>query len=90
MHNAAMVNIQIRDVSESVRDTLAEVAQSRGQSMQVYLRSLLEEDARRATNIALLNRLRSTGGGYVSMPAETAREIDEIRADRDRRNADSE
>jgi hypothetical protein len=41
MYNAIMVSIQVRDVPEQVRDTLAEVARSRGQSMQAYLLSLL-------------------------------------------------
>jgi len=81
-----MVNIQIRDVSEQVRDTLAETARARGQSMQVYLRSLLEEDARRANNIALLKRVRAMGGGYVSAPGETAEELAAIRGERDQRN----
>jgi len=82
-----MVSIQIREISEQVRDTLAEVAQSRGQSMQTYLRNLLEEDARRANNVALLRRVRSVGGGYPAEPEDAARELDEIRAERDRRNA---
>jgi hypothetical protein len=82
MYTAGMTNIQIRDVPEQVRDTLAEMARARGQSMQVYLRHLLEDDARRANNAALLNRVAGLGGGYVSEPGETAREIDAIRAER--------
>ncbi len=81
-----MVNVQIRDVPEQVRDVLAEVARSRGQSTQSYLRSLLEEEARRAGNTALLDDVRAVGGGYAAQPDETAREIEEIRGDRDRRN----
>lgn len=81
-----MANVQIRDVPDQVRDTLAEVARSRGQSTQAYLRNLLEEEARRASNSALLNRVRSVGGGYAAEPGETAREIEGIRNDRDRRN----
>lgn len=82
-----MVSIQIRDVPERVRDTLAEVARSRGQSMQAYLHDLLEEDARRASNIASLKRLRAMGGGYVATPGETAGELDAIRAERELRNS---
>ncbi|HLI36288.1 MAG TPA: hypothetical protein VKV80_02965 [Streptosporangiaceae bacterium] len=85
-----MVSIQIRDVPESVRDTLARVARSRGQSMQAYLRELLEEDARRTANVALLKQVRAAGGGYRGTPGETARELEEIRAQRDLRNAGSE
>ncbi|MQA84064.1 MAG: hypothetical protein GEV03_05385 [Streptosporangiales bacterium] len=82
-----MVNIQIREVPDQVKDTLAEAARARGQSMQVYLRNLLEEDARRAGNVAMLKRLRGMGGGYVAASGETAQELDLIRAERDRRNA---
>jgi hypothetical protein len=81
-----MVNIQIRDVSEQVRVALTQAARSRGQSMQVYLKCLLEEEARRATNVALLDRLRAMGGGYAGAPGETARELDAIRGGRDLRN----
>jgi antitoxin FitA len=87
MYNAVMVSIQVRGVPEQVRDTLAEVARSRGQSMQAYLLALLEEDARRARNVMLLKRVRETGGGYVAVPGETARELDAVRAGRDQRNA---
>jgi CelD/BcsL family acetyltransferase involved in cellulose biosynthesis len=86
MQNACMVSIQIRDVSEQVRDTLAEVARSQGQSMRVYPRNLPVESARRAANIALLKKVRSIGGGYVAESGEIAREITTIRAKRDRRN----
>jgi hypothetical protein len=77
-----MVSIQIHGVPKQVRDSLAELARSRGQSMQVYLRNLLEDDARRANNMTLLNQLAATGGGCVSEPGETARELDAIRAGR--------
>ena len=87
MYNACMVSIQVRDVPEQVRDTLAKVAKSRGQSMQAYLLALLEEDARRAGNVMMLKQARETGGGCVAAPGETARELDAIRARRDRRNA---
>jgi hypothetical protein len=89
MYNAIMVSIQVRDVPEQVRDTLAEVARSRGQSMQAYLLSLLEEDARQARNVILLRQVRETGGGYVAGAGETEAELDTIRAERDQRNADA-
>jgi plasmid stability protein len=81
-----MVNIQIRDVPEQVRDVLAASARAHGQSMQAYLRHLLEDDARRAGNAALLRRAKNAGPGYVAAPGETASEIAEMRAERDRRN----
>lgn len=83
-----MVSIQVRDVPEQVRDTLAELARSRGQSMQTYLLGLLEENARQARNVMLLRQVRETGGGYVAAAGETAAELDAIRAQRDQRNAD--
>src|SRR5436309_14738865 len=86
MYNDAMVSIQVRDVPEQVRDTLAQVARSRGQSMQAYLLALLEEDARRARNVMLLKQVRETGGGYVAAPGEPAGGLDAIRAGRDRGN----
>jgi len=87
MYNAVMVSIQVRDVPEQVRDTLAEVARSRGQSMQAYLLALLKDDARRARNVMLLKQVREMGGGYVAAPGEAAVELDAIRAGRDQRNA---
>jgi antitoxin FitA len=86
MYNDCMVSIQVRDVPEQVRDTLAEAARARGQSMQAYLLSLLEEDARRARNVMLLRQVRETRGGYVAAPGEAAEELDAIRAERDQRN----
>jgi hypothetical protein len=81
-----MVSIQVRDVPEQVRDTLAEVARSRGQSMQAYLLGLLEEDARRARNLVLLRQVRAAGAGYAGAPGESAAEIGAIRGERDLRN----
>jgi antitoxin FitA len=89
MYNAVMVSIQVRDVPEQVRDTLAEVARTRGQSMQAYLRGLLEEDARRARNVVLLRQVRTAGAGYVGAPGESAAELGAIRDERDLRNCDS-
>ena len=86
MYNACMPNIQVRDVPEQVRRTLASAARSKGQSMQAYLLALLEEDARRASNVALLKRVRETGAGYVAEPGDTAAEMAAIRSERDQRN----
>jgi hypothetical protein len=82
-----MVSIQVRDVPEQVRDTLAEVARSRGQSMQAYLLGLLEEDARRARNLVLLRQVREAGPGYLGVPGESAAEIGAIRGERELRNS---
>ena len=81
MYNAIMVSIQVRDVPEQVRDTLAEVARREG-IHAAYLLSLLEEDARQARNVMLLRQVRETGGGYVAAAGETEAELDAIRAER--------
>lgn len=51
--------------------------------MRAYLRGLLEEEARRASNMALLRRLSALGEGYDAEQGEAAQEIDRIRAERD-------
>lgn len=81
-----MVNIQVRDVPEQVRDALAEAARTRGQSMQAYLRNLLEEDAQRADNVRLLREVADMGGGHVAGADDAASELASIRSDRDERN----
>ena len=73
-----MVALQIRDVPDDVRDRLAELARSRGQSLQAYLLALVTRDADRANNLALLSRFadrtddnRATSAG----PADVAEQI---------------
>lgn len=77
------MNIQVRDVPEQVRDALAEAAKAKGQSMQTYLKNLLEEDAQRINNVVLLQRLEAVGGGYVGSASDAADEIAALRAQRD-------
>lgn len=81
-----MVNIQVRDVPEQVRDAFAEAARTRGQSMQAYLRNLREEDAQRADNVRLLREVADMGGGHVAVADDAASELAAIRSDRDERN----
>ncbi|WP_335986026.1 FitA-like ribbon-helix-helix domain-containing protein [Glycomyces sp. MUSA5-2] len=80
-----MVNIQVRDVPEELRNTLAAEAKERGQSMQAYLLTLFEEAGRRTRAIAMLRRLDSMGGGYSGPGSDAVEEIAEQRAERDRR-----
>src|SRR6266508_3602400 len=56
MHNACVVALQIRDVPEDVRDALVAQAKARGQSLQAYLLELIETQARRLRNTAVLDR----------------------------------
>jgi antitoxin FitA len=51
------VALQIKDVREEVRDALAARAAARGQSMQVYLRDLLEREFRAERNKRLFESL---------------------------------
>lgn len=85
-----MVNIQVRDVPEDLRNTLATAAKERGQSMQAYLMTLLEEAGRRTRSVAMLRRLDSMGGGYAGTDSDAVSEIAEQRAERDRRNMGEE
>jgi hypothetical protein len=60
-----MVAIQVRGVSDEVRDALAGEADRRGVSLQVFLSEVLEREAASARNLAWLrdvaSRQRPTG-----------------------------
>lgn len=73
------VLVQIRDVDESVRDTLKARAAARGQSLNSYLRALLTETARRPSRVDTLARIDRR----VETSARSAVEI--VRAERDAR-----
>jgi antitoxin FitA len=51
------IALQIKDVREEVRDAIAARAAARGQSMQVYLRDLLEREFRAERNKHLFDSL---------------------------------
>lgn len=74
-----MVAVQIRDVPDDVRDTLAAQARRRGQSLQAYLLDLVETDARRARNAAVLDRLGRGRDGTRSRPGEIAAQVEQQR-----------
>lgn len=80
-----MVALQIRDVPPEVRDTLVERARGRGQSLQGLLLSLVEDEARRAGNVAVLNRFGGRSDGSRVSSSETADELDELRTAHDHR-----
>ena len=87
MHNACMVAIQIRDVPKDVRDALVIQAKARGQSLQSFLLELVETQARRARNSAILGRFADRSDGTRSLPGETAADLADERAQRGARNA---
>ena len=51
------VALQIRDVPEEVRDAIAEIAASRGQSMQAYLLEMVGREAQVLRNMKEFERL---------------------------------
>ena len=75
-----MVALQIRDVPEDIRDALAAQAKARGQSLQSYLLELVETQARRLRNTAVLDRFAGRSDGSRSLPGETSAELAEQRA----------
>ncbi len=77
-----MVALQIRDVPEDVRQTLAEQASARGQSLQAYLLTLVVDEARRASNLAVLGWFVDRTDGSRLTVAESTRTLDKARAER--------
>lgn len=82
MYYACMVALQIRDVPKEVRDVLAERARARGQSLQAFLLSMVEAEARRAQNVSVLARFAGRTDGVRTEPGETAAELAADRAGR--------
>lgn len=80
-----MVALQIRDVPDDVRDSLAGLAAARGQSLQSYLLALVTDEARRSINLALLGRFGARQDGSRLSPAEVVEALDQARAERDTR-----
>jgi len=82
MHNACMVALQIRDVPEEVRDLLVAQAKARGQSLQGYLLALVEREASRSRNAAILGLFDGRSDGARALPGETAADLAELRRTR--------
>jgi plasmid stability protein len=78
-----MVALQIRDVPDDVRQTLAERASRRGQSLQSFLLKLVTDEASRAANVAILTRFENRNDGSSMSAADAALAIDQARAERD-------
>lgn len=79
------VALQIRDVPEDIRDALADLARSRGQSLQAFLLALVQREARFARNLALLSQFDGRDDG-VSDSTSVTDVLDQVRAERDTRN----
>jgi len=78
-----MVALQIRDVPDDVRQTLAEQASRRGQSLQSFLLTLVTDEASRSANVAILARFADRNDGSALSSAEMIHTIDHARAERD-------
>ena len=78
-----MVALQIRDVPDDVRDTLAELARVRGQSLQAFLLSMVVNEARRSANAALLAGFSDRSDGSQLTPTDIVTALDEARSERD-------
>jgi antitoxin FitA len=85
MYIACMVALQIRDVSEQVRDLLAREARARGQSLQAFLLEIIEREAGYVRNVELLNQFGGRAEGRGHDPAVAVRAVHEARNERDAR-----
>jgi antitoxin FitA len=73
------IALQIKDVREEVRDAVAARASARGQSMQTYLRELLEREFRAERNRQLFDGLAP----HRSLSLEVDEVVDDIRHGRE-------
>jgi hypothetical protein len=80
-----MVALQIRGVPEEVRDALAERARARGQSLQAFLLALVDDEARRAGNLSLLERFADRADGSRLTAEEATDAVAQARAEREQR-----
>lgn len=78
-----MVAFQIRDVPDQVRQTLAARARARGQSLQAFLLSLVEAEARRSANLTLLDEFARRDDGSRLPASEATDALERARGDRD-------
>jgi len=78
-----MVALQIRDVPDDVRQTLAEQAAARGQSLQAFLLALVTDEARRSSNMAVLELFGARQDGSQLSTAQVTEALDQARAERE-------
>lgn len=77
-----MVALQIRDVPDEIRQTLADRAAARGQSLQSFLLTLVTDEARRSSNLAMLERFGGRQDGSQLSTTQATEALDQARADR--------
>ena len=79
-----MTTLQIKEVPENIRDTLAAEAKRQGRTMQSLLFELLTEAAGRARNTAILAQFAHRTDGYRSDGSDdTVELIRQARSERD-------
>lgn len=78
-----MVALQIRDVPDDIRQTLADRAAARGQSLQSFLLTLVTDEARRSTNLALLEHFSGRQDGSQLSMTQVTEALDLARAERE-------
>lgn len=69
-----MPALQIRNVPNEVRDTLAAQARAHGQSMQRYLLAIVEREAATARNKAVLDEIAA----WPSSPSEASCTVEDV------------
>jgi hypothetical protein len=74
-----VVDIEIRDVPDDVRDRLTARAALLGESLEEYLLRLLTEEALVPTNAEVIARVRAVGGGTHVAPGHGADAVHEAR-----------
>jgi plasmid stability protein len=77
-----MVALQIRDVPDEVSEALKAKAAAAGQSLQAYLLQLIQREAARVGNEAILARFRGRDDGAPTVPGGTPRLLAEARDER--------
>lgn len=78
-----MVALQIRDVPEGVRDTLAARARENGQSLQGFLLSLIMREASFSKNLDLIKDIESWSAEAGPSAEDVLAARDAARAERD-------
>lgn len=78
-----MVALQIRDVPDDVRQALASRAATRGQSLQSFLLTLLTDEARRSTSLAMLEHFGGRGDGSRLTSTQVTEALDHARRQRE-------
>ena len=77
-----MVALQIRDVPDDVNAALKARAAAAGQSLQAYLLALVQREAARGDNAAILAQFRGRDD-RVPSPGDTVRPLEQARLERD-------